>query len=172
MAEGLTTKVRFDDREFRRLMRRAQGLDFRPAFEATGSHMVESIHQTFEQQGRPQRWVPLAATTLYQRAGGTVGRVFRQRGGGLKKRAEKKILGAKILMRTGRLLRSITYRATSDEAEVGTKLPYAAIHHFGGMAGRGKEVEIPARPYAQIHMGDRSSIYDIFTNFMKRELEA
>jgi len=170
MAEGLTTKVRFDDREFRRMMRRAQGLDFRPAFEATGSHMIESIHQTFEKQGRPQRWKPLSAVTLYQRAGGTVGRVFKQRGG-LKKGSEKKILGAKILMRTGRLLRSFTYRTTSDEVEVGTKLPYAAIHHFGGMAGRGKKVKIPARPYAQILTGDRLAIYDIFTNFMKRELK-
>jgi len=31
---------------------------------------------------------------------------------------------------------------------------YAAIHHFGGKAGRGKKVTIPARPYMMVQDED------------------
>lgn len=31
--------------------------------------------------------------------------------------------------------------------EVGTRTPWAGIHQFGGKAGRGRKVRIPARPF-------------------------
>lgn len=64
---------------------------------------------------------------------------------------------------SGRLVRSITGARTGtgaseaiDEMELkndvlivrkGSKVPYARIHEFGGMAGRGLKTRIPARPY-------------------------
>ncbi len=54
------------------------------------------------------------------------------------------------LVDTGRLRDSITYQASDDGVEVGTNVVYAAIHQFGGMAGRGQKVHIPARPYMPV----------------------
>lgn len=64
---------------------------------------------------------------------------------------------------TGRLARGLTgarkggqnpesiYRFETSPGEYrltfGTRVPYAAIHEFGGMAGRGHKVHIPGRPY-------------------------
>jgi len=55
-----------------------------------------------------------------------------------------------ILRVTNALSRSIVTRHSKDEAAVGTNLAYAAIHQLGGLAGRNKSVEIPARPYLPI----------------------
>ncbi len=48
---------------------------------------------------------------------------------------------------TGTLMNSIKSVVERDEAVVGTPLEYAPIHEFGGNAGRGRRVHIPARPY-------------------------
>ena len=64
---------------------------------------------------------------------------------------------------TGRLVRSLTgartgtnqpesiYRVATSSGDVnvtfGSSVPYAAIHEFGGQAGRGLAVTIPGRPY-------------------------
>lgn len=48
----------------------------------------------------------------------------------------------------GHLHGSITMKMQDDlTAVVGSNEKYAAIHEFGGMAGRGRQVPIPARPY-------------------------
>ena len=44
----------------------------------------------------------------------------------------------------------IGYRAGSDLVQIGTNPAahdYAAIQQFGGQAGRGRKVRIPARPF-------------------------
>ena len=67
-------------------------------------------------------------------------------------------VGRKILTGATRNLRSIIYRAASDSVTIGTTPPskdYAAIHQFGGKAGRGRKVTIPARPYLGINAEDR-----------------
>jgi phage gpG-like protein len=58
---------------------------------------------------------------------------------------------------------------------VGGHIPYAAIHQFGGMAGRGKKVKIPARPYLAVSRGkemefaekDRVRIMDIIREHLR-----
>lgn len=56
--------------------------------------------------------------------------------------------GGKTLVDRGHLRDSITYNAADpDFVEVGSNLVYAAIHQFGGKAGRGRKVRLPARPY-------------------------
>ncbi|OPD94222.1 phage virion morphogenesis protein, partial [Pseudomonas aeruginosa] len=52
-----------------------------------------------------------------------------------------------ILQVTNALARSVTTWADRNEAGIGSNLVYAAIHQFGGDAGRGHQVEIPARRY-------------------------
>ena len=64
------------------------------------------------------------------------------------------------LVNTGVLLKSISGVYNNDEAVVGTNEPYAAIHHFGGEAGRNKKVTIPKRPFLQLTEQDKSDILE------------
>ena len=60
--------------------------------------------------------------------------------------------GGQTLTDTGRLRGSIAHTVTDGAraVEVGSKVLYAAIHQFGGRAGRGRRVTLPARPYLGI----------------------
>lgn len=49
--------------------------------------------------------------------------------------------------RSGQLRLSIQVAEEKDSVLVGSNSVYGAIHEFGGMAGRGRKVHIPARPY-------------------------
>lgn len=58
--------------------------------------------------------------------------------------------GFRILQHTGQLAASVSTDYDSTQAVIGSNKVYAAIHQFGGEAGRGRKVEIPARPYLPI----------------------
>ncbi len=58
--------------------------------------------------------------------------------------------GNKVLIKSGHLSQSFTQKITGNSVRVGTNKTYAAIHQFGGKAGRGKKVSIPARPFMPI----------------------
>jgi len=58
--------------------------------------------------------------------------------------------GLAILQDTGTLRGSIRSFADNDSATIGSALEYAAIHQFGGKAGRGRKVTIPARPFLPV----------------------
>lgn len=63
-----------------------------------------------------------------------------------------------------------------DTLAPGSNKPYAAIHHLGGQAGRGKKVTIPARPYlpingnSQLQNGADKRIIDIAIESLKAGL--
>ena len=71
--------------------------------------------------------------------------------------------GGKTLTDTGRLRGSIAHRVTDGghAVEVGSNVLYAAIHQFGGRAGRGRRVRLPARAYLGIDEHDRTNILGI-----------
>ncbi len=82
---------------------------------------------------------------------------------------------------SGDLARSINYKITGNRVAVGSNLPYAAIHEFGGTIKvknapllvfktldgawrRAKQVTIPARPYLSTALADardRGAILEI-----------
>ena len=64
------------------------------------------------------------------------------------------------LVDTENLMNSITSYYDNDSAEVGTNEPYAAIHQFGGKAGRGRKVDIPARPFLVLTPQDEDYILE------------
>ncbi|WP_066568058.1 phage virion morphogenesis protein [Snodgrassella sp. CFCC 13594] len=66
----------------------------------------------------------------------------------------------KPLTDTGRLRGSISEYSDNGSAVVGTNSIYAAIHNFGGQAGRGRSVTIPARPFMMITPQDEADILD------------
>ena len=109
-----------------------------PVMRTVGQVIRASVQKNFETGGRPTGWVKLSPVT-------TAGK---KRGKG----------GHKILVDTARLKNSPKVKASANEVTVGTNLVYAAIQHFGGMAGRGQKVKIPARPYMLIQPEDWDEI--------------
>lgn len=72
------------------------------------------------------------------------------------------------LVDTENLMGSITSEYTNDVAIVGTNEPYAAIHQFGGKAGRGRKVDIPARPFLQLTPQDEADILEDVQDYFQR----
>jgi phage virion morphogenesis protein len=112
--------------------------DLSPLMKNVGEMALTSIRKNFEVGGRPSKWPGLKLSTIKQRE------------------AQGHWPG-KILIRhgvSGGLLGTISYRAESDRVVLSANKVYAAIHHFGGMAGRGHKTQIPARPYMLIQQED------------------
>ena len=125
-----------DDRQLVQALQhlKAAGQDMTPAMRKIAQAMALIVEDNFEAEGQP-KWEPLSDVTVAMRT----------------KAAKGKTEGRfRILQDAGQLAGSISTAHSSDHATIGSNLVYAAIHQFGGMAGRGKKVEIPARPFLPI----------------------
>lgn len=105
--------------------------------DAFGKTMMDSVRRNFDEQGRPDGWEPLAASTARRKGNGA------------------------ILVDTGRLRGSIGFRAGHDRLTLYSALPYASVHQRGGAAGRGGSAVIPARPYLVFQEDDIARLRDI-----------
>lgn len=112
--------------------------------------MLDAAEENFEREGRPETWTPLAEATVEDR---------REKGFGPEH---------PILQRTGTLAASIQAENSRDEALVHTNLRYAAIHQFGGKAGRGRKVAIPPRPFLVLTREDEDEIADIIKEALRK----
>lgn len=67
---------------------------------------------------------------------------------------DKKLSQSDILQLSGHLRRSVHTRINKDSITLGTNVEkgYAAIHQFGGYAGRNNKVFIPQRAYLPINI--------------------
>ena len=113
-----------------------------PFMKNAGEVLITSIRKNFETGGRPEKWQGLKASTIK-------GRMLQGHWPG------------KILIRhgvSGGLLGSLSYKASPDRVVVSANKIYAAIHHFGGKAGRGHKANIPARPFMLVQDEDWSEI--------------
>lgn len=72
------------------------------------------------------------------------------------------------LVDTENLMGSITSDYSNDMATVGTNEPYAAIHQFGGKAGRGRKVKIQARPFLALTPQDKADILEDVQGYFQR----
>lgn len=165
-------KITIDDRQARRDLARIERRlgNLRPVMRDIGELAVNSVRTNFEVGGRPDKWRPLKSATL--RGQYTAGnadrkrrRVVRTKAGKISSGFARFATGKKILIGSGRLMRSITSRAGARRVEVGTNVKYAAIHHFGGRAGRNRSAEIPARPYMLLQTTDVQEIQAILARF-------
>ena len=143
--------IKIDDSQLKAGLERLERsvLDLRPAMRSIAQALAYETEQNFQAEGRP-RWTPLARPTIEGRVGGLAkGR----KGGYLKDgRISKTVAnqaagGFRILQHSGLLASSIVTDHDSTSAVVGTNVEYAGIHQFGGQAGRGRKVTIPARPF-------------------------
>ncbi len=124
----------------------ASARDRTPAMRKAAGIMHSAVEDNFEEEGRP-KWKSLAAATVRQRT-------------------KERSWPGKILQRSGNLARSITRHYDADSAVVGTNEVYAAIHNFGGKAGRGRKVEIPAREFLHLEPEDEEDIERSFARFL------
>ncbi|WP_301386641.1 phage virion morphogenesis protein [uncultured Bilophila sp.] len=131
--------------------------NLRPAMRDIGGLREKETEENFRAQGRPP-WPQLSQVTILQRLAGRdkekkhkkVSGIFRK-DGSLRAAAKRRLDGGlMILQDTVNLKNGI--RAFPDKVGVtiGSPLKYAAIHQFGGMAGRNRKVRIPKRQFIPI----------------------
>lgn len=72
---------------------------------------------------------------------------------------------AKILVDKADLRNSITTEPSAREVQVGSNLPYAAIHQSGGQAGRNLATYIEPRPYLGISEEDEQDLFERVTDY-------
>ena len=138
--------------------------NMRPVFEVIGETLKASVIRNFELGGRysePGNW--RGGTNKWQALSPrTIARITKAGDMGHRK----------ILVGEGHLMNSINWKANDEGVEVGTNLIYAAIHNFGGMAGRGHKANIPARPFLVVQDEDMEEIKHVINDFLTGELVA
>lgn len=118
--------------------------NLRPVMGAVAEVMYAAVDENFARGGRP-RWLGLAASTL---------------------RRNPDRRGGQVLVSNGTLYSSISQYSDDSTAVVGPKSKYAAIHQFGGMAGRGRKTSIPARPYLALQQEDLDEIEATVSDYL------
>lgn len=145
---------KYDDQEVQERLRSAikHCTDLTPAMEIIGEMGIASMQKTFDEGGRPGKWPDLAASTKAQRQ--KVGKWPGQ-----------------ILVRSGELKKisaSAGPRSVIFTPGAGAN-DYAAIQHFGGMAGRGRKTKIPPRAFLLLQDEDVTEINGILADFIAEE---
>ena len=106
---------------------------------------------------------------LMKQLAGTMHHAVRQnfKQGGRPKWLGIKYRNGKPLIDTGALRDNINQAYDNDTALVGTNMVYAAIHNFGGMAGRNRKVRIPARPFLVLTNEDKQDLMDDVQDYFR-----
>jgi len=153
---GARVDVRFDEGTLRQAFEALQraGADLRRPLTEIGEYLVSQTTERFREgrgpDGEPWPQSRRAAEQTKVRDG--------------------VLVSGKTLVNFGHLRDSITYRAGPSSVEIGSNLVYAAIHQFGGRAGRGKRLTLPARPFLGINQEDEQEIGRILTDHLAEAL--
>lgn len=120
--------------------------DLRPVFREIAGVLAEVVEEAFATESDPATltpWQKLAESTTRQRT-------------------EEGTWPGKILqVSQGGLAAEISSDSGADFAVVGSGKVYAAIHQLGGEAGRGRSVNIPARPFLGLSDEGAEEVLDI-----------
>lgn len=155
---------------------RLSDMDLKGLNTRIGIILQQSAIERFEREKSPEGtdWQPLSPATLEARArrrtkhkNGTSS--YKTKRGRLSQRAQRIMADAKILKDTGRLMRSMAYRARPEGVAVGSNLVQAGIQQLGGKAGPGKKVTIPARPYLGVGPEDSQDIQRLLVDFIEEK---
>lgn len=141
-------EVKIDDKQLQQALKRLadKTSDLRPLMQNIAGILEDSVEENFEQEGRP-KWQKLSKATI-------------------KERSKKGHWPGMLLQMRGELASSITSSYDSNTAIVGTNKVYAVIHQFGGNAGKGEKVKIPARPYLKIAEKENTKIIKEVQNYL------
>lgn len=151
MSQGFSIEV--DDREVLAALNRLSGAvgNIQPLLQALGEDMMERTKRRFESGTAPDgsRWKPNARSTLEA--------VLDRTRGGVGKKGKISAKGSAVMMNKRPLIgesrdlsRQFHVRASAAEMVLSSSPVYAAIQQFGGRAGRGGRVLIPARPFLPV----------------------
>lgn len=143
-------EIKIDNKEVNeRLLELAErGENLRPLMKNIAGILASSTEDNFREEGRPDKWVDLAESTK-------------------KKRAKQRKWPGQILQVEGKLAASVNTQYDDDSAVIGSNLDYARIHQLGGAAGKGKKVNIPARPYLKLTDNDIQEILHETQKYLK-----
>lgn len=125
-----------------------------PVLQTIGEGIVERTRRRFETSTDPagQPWKPNSAATLAILAGRLSGQKSKvKKDGSLNASGQRSYANKKPLIADGNLRRQFTISAVNGTLTVSNTMKYAAIQQFGGKAGRGHKVTIPARPFLPVH---------------------
>lgn len=148
---GISLKVTIEvDRD--RLAELAARLADRTGFHrAVGEHLHNRLVDRFADERAPDGspWTPLSAVTIAAR--------------------ERAKPGAPItiLRMHGHFLSSFNFRPGPEDVSLGTPAVQGAVQHFGGQAGRGLKVTIPARPILGLEPDDPEAIVEMARDWLE-----
>lgn len=142
---GIKLEYKINDKEIKRALKNMQNFNSFEMFDEIGSYLDSSVDQRF-QNGVDPSGAPWQESNRAKNEGG------------------------KTLIDHSILVNSITHIASGKGVEQGTNLVYAAIHQFGGNAGRNKATELVARPFLGINADDENEINAIVKDFLKEAL--
>ena len=127
-----------------------------PHLKALGDDIIARTQRRFDTSTAPDGapWKPNSPATLGMLAGRLAGvKSNALKNGGLNKRGRAQLGNKKPLIDQGDLRRQFFREITGGNVlTVRNSQPYAAIHQFGGQAGRGHKVNIPARPFLPVRL--------------------
>ncbi|MBX9935052.1 MAG: phage virion morphogenesis protein [Burkholderiaceae bacterium] len=148
-----------------------------PVLQAIGDDITERTKRRFETStgpdGTPWKANSSATMGIYSMR---LGQGHRKKDGSLNKRGQARIAGKKPLIDTGELRRQIVPQVSNNVLTITATPAYAAIQQFGGQAGRGNKVKIPARPYlpvkpdGDLYPQEKVLILDTLQAFLIRDL--
>jgi phage virion morphogenesis protein len=128
--------------------------NLRPVLQAIGSDITERTKRRFETSTAPDGtpWKPNSAATLAMLAARIGGQKSKVKKDGSLNAAGLRSLGNKkpLIGESQDLRRQIVPSVSGNTLTVVSTPVYAAIHQFGGQAGRGRKVTIPARPFLPV----------------------
>ena len=121
-------------------------------------HQIERLHQ-----GTENRYILMRrlAETMHTAV------LLNFRAGGRPKWLGLKYRNGKPLTDTGALRNSFSTLYDNDTAIAGTNMVYAAIHNFGGKAGRGRKVTVPQREFLKLTPEDEQSLADTVQDYFR-----
>jgi phage virion morphogenesis protein len=176
----MNVSITIDDAKVQEALKRlaAKVQNLRPALEKIGQEYEKRVRENFDKEADPEgnAWPKLSPITMMLAIGKKKG--FSKKGG-LNSFGRRRITSKKLLYASGALSTSIHHQTDSNSVIIGStgNIKYAAIHQFGGKAGRGKKVTIPARPYLAMKEGtnglklagrDKKMILDIIEEYLAK----
>ncbi len=123
--------------------------NMKPILQKIGEDIKERTKLRFSTSTGPdgQRWAPNARSTI--EAFIAKRRGFGKRG--INKKGQALAMSKKPLIGESRdLSREFHVHADQASVTIGNTMRYSAIQQFGGLAGKGRKVKIPARPFLPI----------------------
>lgn len=155
---GQTLTVQMDKRDQQRIEQTYSGLldglsDMTPFWDAVEMHMIDSLTQNFESEGRPKKWEPLAEWTIKAKG------------------------SDRILQDTGALKASINAQntaRTSNSLEIWAGEAHGLFHQYVdkdpmsqfGIMNRNRKHPMPMRPFMLFQDQDIDAIEDMAGDYL------